>query len=281
MSGWEVSTGDHEIAFDAYGVRLAVGASRSELLDRVHLLLPPGSTPCSSSTVEHRFVITAEETGTYGVARDGKALTQGVDLEFALTLLDSQLRLYVGLMAPEAIFVHAGVVAHHGTTIVMPATSFAGKTTLVAALVRAGAIYYSDEFAVVDEQGLVHPYAKSLSLRVGDERQTDYPIDTLGGVSGEEPLPLGAIVVTSFRPDAAWEPRRLSAGEGAMALLANAVPARERPAQVLRALSRAADGAVVIESDRGEADAIAPLLLAELEQSIISPPPSNGPSRGP
>ncbi len=51
-----------------------------------------------------------------------------------------------------------------------------------------------------------------------------------------------------------------------MALLANAVPAQERPEEVMQAISRAARDAVVIESDRGEADAIAPLLLAELER---------------
>jgi hypothetical protein len=50
-----------------------------------------------------------------------------------------------------------------------------------------------------------------------------------------------------------------------MALLANAVPARERPAEVMRVVSRTAERAVVLKSDRGEADEIAPLLLAELD----------------
>jgi hypothetical protein len=133
-------------------------------------------------------------------------------------------------------------------------------------LVRAGAVYYSDEFAVLDERGLVHPYAKPLSLR-GDDgwSQTDHPVDRLGGIAGEHPLPIGVIAVLSFRLGAEWQPRRLSAGEGAMALLANAVPARERPEQVMRVVSCAADGATAIESDRGEAVDVAPLLLAELE----------------
>ena len=54
-----------------------------------------------------------------------------------------------------------------------------------------------------------------------------------------------------------------------MALLANAVPARERPAEVLRAISRVADDALAIESERDEADAVAPLLLAELERLAV------------
>jgi hypothetical protein len=43
--------------------------------------------------------------------------------------------------------------------MVLPGKSFAGKTTLVAALVRAGAEYWSDEYAVLDANGDVHPYA--------------------------------------------------------------------------------------------------------------------------
>ncbi len=99
--------------------------------------------------------------------------------------------------------------------------------------------------------------------------QTDHPVESLGWTAGSEPLPIGMIVVTSYRPGAEWSPRRLSSGEGAMALLANAVPARERPAQVMRALSRASAGAIVLESERGDAAELAPLLLGELEQAAV------------
>jgi hypothetical protein len=208
----------------------------------------------------------AKQAGTYSVAVNDYTLSHGLDLELALMLLDSQVRLHLGRKAPDTIFIHAGVVAHRRAAIVMPGASFAGKTTLVAALVRAGATYHSDEFAVIDEHGLVHPYAKPVTVRDEDKTQTDHPLESLGWTPGSEPLPVGAIVVTSYRPDAEWRPRRLSAGEGAMALLANAVPARERPAQVMRALSRAAADAIAIESERGEADVVVPLLLAELEE---------------
>ena len=75
------------------------------------------------------------------------------------------------------------------------------------------------------------------------------------------------IAITTYKPGAEWSPKRLSAGAGAMALLASAVPAQERPQEVMQAISVAATDAVVIESDREEADEIAPLLLAELERS--------------
>ena len=72
------------------------------------------------------------------------------------------------------------------------------------------------------------------------------------------------IVITTSRPGAEWKPKRLSAGAGAMALLANAVPAQERPEEVMQTISRAAKDVVVIEGDRGEAAEVAPLLLREL-----------------
>jgi hypothetical protein len=263
----ERANDEHVLAFEAYGVKAALGTNRPDLLDRLRPLLPPGAEPCPAAAADRTFSVIAEDGGTFAFAlNDERPLNQGLDLELALMLLDSQVRLYVGVNAPDTIFIHAGVVGHQGMAIVVPGRSFAGKTMLVTALVRAGATYYSDEFAVLDEEGLVHPYAKPLSLRGDDHMQTDHPLGSLGWTAGSEPLPMGAVVITGYRAGAEWRPRRLTGGEGAMALLANAVPARERPAQVMRVISRAAEGAVAIESDRGEADQVAPLLLAELDR---------------
>src|SRR5207247_125098 len=83
---------------------------------------------------------------------------------------------------------HAGAVAHRGRIALLPGQSFAGKTTLTAALVELGALYYSDEFAVLDADGLVHPYAKDLSIRDhGRMQRSDTPVETLGGLAGRVP----------------------------------------------------------------------------------------------
>ena len=63
------------------------------------------------------------------------------------------------------VFLHAGVIGWRDRAFVFPGPSFAGKSTLIAELVRAGATYYSDEYAVVDEDGRVHPYARALQMR--------------------------------------------------------------------------------------------------------------------
>lgn len=263
MAQEQVATGN-EVAFEAFGVCLAVSTQPEQLMERVLPLLPPGWQPCPSSEVERHFALRRDRGGTFAFVRDEKTLNKGMELELALAVLDSQIRIHLGVMTPDMVFIHAGVVAHNGKALVMPGSSFAGKTMLVAALVRAGAIYYSDEFAVIDERGLVHPYAKPLSVRGDDQWQTDHPVESLGGVAGEGAVPLGAIVITSYRPGGEWQPRRVSAGEGAMALLANTIPARDRPEQVMRALKLAAGSAVALEGERGDADPIAANLLAEL-----------------
>jgi hypothetical protein len=171
----------------------------------------------------------------------------------------------VALEAPEFVFVHAGAVAHRGRGIVVPGDSFAGKTSLVAALVRAGAEYCSDEYAVLDTRGRLHPFAKPLSLR---ERvyQTDHTVESLGGRTAEEPVPVGMVVLTRFEPGAVWRPRRLSSGEAVLGLLSHTVPAQTRPAHVMPTLTRACAAALALAGERGEADDVAHSLLSELTQ---------------
>lgn len=260
--------GTHEIVFDAFGVTLVVGVSDATDLDAVREVLPPGWQPSDRSQAAKRFDLIKGDDGRYELLRGDDTVTRGLSPELALALLDAQVRAYVALHAPDWIFVHAGVVAHRGKAIVLPGMSFAGKTTLVGELLRLGTLYYSDEFAVLDKDGLVHPYPKPLSIRDAALRQVDHEVEALGGSRGDGALPVGAIVATSYRPGAMWEPRRGSPGEGVMALLANTVAAQERPPEVMRALTRAADGAVVVQGERGEADAVASALLAELNGSF-------------
>src|SRR6267142_2744385 len=70
--------------------------------------------------------------------------------------------------------------------------SLSGKTTLVRELLRRGATYYSDEFAVVDDFGNIHPFPRPLGIREDSTfAQTKYAAATLGATSGIKPLALG------------------------------------------------------------------------------------------
>ena len=253
------------IAFEAFGVRVEVSITPGDQLDLLRPLLPPTWQPCSSASAQKRFAIVADTAGTYALLRDRQPFADRLGLDLTLTLLEAQVRAYVALHAPDRIFVHAGVVGHGGRAIVIPGMSFSGKTTLVAALMRAGATYYSDEFAPIDEDGLVHPYAKPLSMR--DERQVqhDHAVESLGGTAGAQPLRIAAVIATAYEPQAQWQPRRLSSGQAMMALLSHTVAAQTRPEQVMRHLRASVQGAVLIDSPRAEAGPLAPLLLRELD----------------
>ena len=255
----------HELTIEAFGVRMRIDSDTSEALERVTPLLPPGSRTCEPAAAGVTFSLRAGPDGTYVLRRDGATIMEEWPLDVALSVLERELRMLVALEAPDFVFVHAGAVAHRGRGIVIPGNSFAGKTSLVAALVRAGAEYCSDEYAVLDARGLLHPFAKPLSLR---ERiyQHDHSVESLGGVTAQEPVPVGMVVVTSFRPGAEWRPRRLSSGEAVLGLLSHTVPAQTRPAHVMPTLTRSCENAVALEGERGEAGRVAEALLTKLER---------------
>ena len=167
----------------------------------------------------------------------------------------------VATVTPTFTFVHAGVVEVGGCGIVIPGRSYTGKSTLVAELVRLGATYVSDEYAVLDSRGVVQPFAKPLSIRNG----RDDPLGQLVHVPqervAEHPVRTGLIVLTGYAPGGTWQPSGRSNAQGAFALLQNTVSARLRPRRAFNATTRLARGAVFLVGQRGEASDTARALL--------------------
>ena len=252
------------VAVEAFGVTVAVTAD-PEHFAAVSDFLPPRARTVKRAPERGRFALVKDtDDGLLSVMYDDNSIANGVDLRLALGILDAELRMYIALHAPDHVFVHAGVVGVEDRAIVFPGRSFAGKTTLVAALVKAGAEYWSDEYAVLDAEGLVHPYPKRLSVRINDTRETEeQPVESLGGRAGEGHLPVAVIAFTSYRPGAAWALRPCTAGEGAVKLLEHSIAARSRPEQVLAAVRRAATNAIVLEGERGDAGQAASELLSQ------------------
>lgn len=246
-------------------MRLSVRVDDSALFEAVDALLPPDWQACDDGEVAARFAIGRVGDG-YDVMQDETPIAHDARLPVALQVLDSQMRLVIATHAPNVAFVHAGAVAVGGRAIVLPGRSFAGKTTLVAELIRRGATYLSDEYAVLDERGRVHPYPKALSIRaLGDATRSRGSTETqaaeLGAATASDAVPLGFIVAASYRPGARWAPETRSQAQGALVLLSNAFAARDDPGRVLRIVRRAATGAVVLEGDRGEATIVADDLI--------------------
>jgi hypothetical protein len=266
--GWTMGT-----CFDAFGVRVGVRFNEPRLLDRLSPHLPPGWRPTASPWVDRLFSLWIDRDGARSVRlyADRRPSLRTASLDEALAVLESEIRQSVAVGAARTTFVHAGVVGWQGRAIVVPGRSRSGKTTLVAELVRAGAPYYSDEFAVLDGRGRVHPFAKPLSVRGagGCDLHVARPrAEDLGGTCGREPLPVGLVVLTAFRRGARWRPERLSRGHAVLEMLAHTVPARLRPERSLRALERAVRGAVVVKGERGEARDLVASLLGSVEDGV-------------
>jgi hypothetical protein len=258
-------TGAHELRFESFGVRVRLVAGSADEIDRLAAVLPPGSEN-SHGPADITYSLGTASSGAYELTRDGKSFVDDLSLDEAVWWLGRELSDLIAVRASDFVFVHAGAVAHRGKAMVMPGPSHSGKSSLAAALVRAGAVYLSDDFAPFDAAGLVHPYARPLSLRREGRAQFDHDVTSLGGVAAVEPVPLGIVAVTRYRQGAEWQPRELSAGDAVLALMANTVRARAQPERTLQTLTRSVGGALAVQSERDEADAIAPLLLAELER---------------
>ncbi len=258
------------ISFVAYGRRIGIRANVPDVLEHLAGVLPFGWRPASSPVVDHLYSFYVGGAGPRAAVRRfnlvyaGSArLARTLDLDQAFRILDTNLHLYVAESARRRLFMHAGVVGWRGRAIVIPGRTFTGKTSLVAALLRAGATYYSDELAVFDAQGRVHPFPEPLSIRdpSGQPRERRSAAD-YGSRPGEDPLPVGLVVVTRYTAGARWRPRPLSPGRAVLMLLAHTPAARWRPRFALATLPRVVSQARVLAGRRGEAEALAPALLA-------------------
>jgi hypothetical protein len=272
MQEFSDKTAPYQIPFEAYGIHVRICTNSPELLERIKPMLPPGWTRRPRSSTQKRLGLLEEDNGIYSMYSDAICIHDSPGKEYALMMMDAQIQAYVALESPNFIFVHAGVVGDGDRAIVLPGSTFSGKSTLVRALLAAGAVYYSDEYAAIDEAGLVHPYPVALSVRPSnggpqpsaadpESAWVSYPAEQLGAVTGSEPLPIGVVAVTRYRPGTDWQPLELSAGAGALAMLEHTVPAQTRPKQALRVLTKAVNGALVLEGKRGEAEEVADLLL--------------------
>lgn len=269
--GWAVG-----FSLKSYGVRIGIRSNDPAALVQVCRHLPSEWETTSSAIVDRVYSILLGGAGPRGNRRrlnllygDDIQIARSRDLGSVFESFESDLRLFVAELAKHRVFVHAGVVGWKGHAIVIPGRSYSGKSTLVAELVRAGATYYSDEYAVLDSRGRVHPFSKPLELREeGKFTQTKVTVAELGGQSGTKPLPVALVLVTQFKKGARWRPRKLTAGKGVLEMLFNTVSARRNPQRALVTLQRVTAQADVLKGVRGDAAKVASALLQRVEGKL-------------
>jgi hypothetical protein len=255
------------LVFRSHGLRIGIELDDPELFEPVADQLPPGELGSVEGTEQfdrtYRIAWLDDDASPRGIAGYQMYVDDepsGVTISVASVIaerLESSLQIYIAEFADPHLFLHSGVVQWHGKTIVLPGKSHAGKSTLVRALVNAGATYFSDEFAVLDHEGRVLPYPRKLSHRegpLGPSGRIDMAAHTPDLDGNFEPLGVDLVALIRYEAGSQWEATQLRGAEAVVAMSEHMVPIRRRPAETLTMLARVVDTALVYRCIRPDLD---------------------------
>jgi hypothetical protein len=255
------------ITFESFGVRIGITLDDASIREGVIEALPPGWTPIRSADLHRRYDIVDDGLGNGDITITIDGVPGGTfpNQDRLLDFLEGDIQLHVAEFASPHLFVHAGVVGWRGKAILLPGTSFAGKSTLVTSLVQAGATYYSDEYAVLDDAGRVLPYPRRVSLRPGPHGPSgrlDLREHTPQGPGASVPIPVGLVALLTYDAAARWQVEPLSRIEGILAMSEQTVAIQRRPGDTFSTLRRVVKDATLIKGTRGEVDEAVRVLLS-------------------
>lgn len=225
----------------------------------VELDAPPDLVAALRPHLPPFFDDPGDAVATGVLRRDGEWLTLGLpdDLGIAgpagpetLRAVASRIELLIADRLPDLVAVHSGVVAIEGRAVLLPGSSMAGKSTLVRALLEAGATYLSDEFALLTDDGRVRPYPRRMTIRTpsGSERHVPpqaAPVDA-------EPFPVALVALLTFDAGS-WSVEPLTPGQAVLGLVANGVSVRRAPERAMTAFAALVRSAAAVTGTRGEA----------------------------
>lgn len=258
--------------FGCHGSRITIeDASEAGVAKALQAALPPAQQIGSDDqpVVRYRVERRTGKAGAVGyrIVANGAVSLRTRDKQRVVAWLRAEIEQTIAERARESLFVHAGVVGWRGFAIVIPGRSMTGKSRLVTELVRCGATYYSDEFAVFDHDGDVLPYAREAVLR-----DPGVEID-LGARDASAALPVALIVSTTYRADAAWHPLELRGVRAVVPIIDNTVLARRETRRLMALSARIAPRVVTLQGPRPDATAVAPRLLAYLDELLAGAAP--------
>lgn len=269
------------LAISAYGASLIVedvadGAVRDQLLALVprRALVPIDALSHRSIRYRiERVPVTRNTDGwIYQVTRDGRPVLAGEDPADVASRLRSSIELTLAMHARDGLFIHAGAVVWRGQGILIPGRSMSGKSTLVAELVRRGATYYSDEYAVLDDDGDLHPYARPICLRDDQGRDRWRHPEDLGGAVGDRPVPVAVVIATQYRPDCLWQPALSTGSRAVLPIIDNAVMGREDPRRTLRVAAALGSRVLGLKGPRPDVEVTAPAILRLVDDLVDGRP---------
>jgi hypothetical protein len=226
------------------------------LTKRIHELYPDQRTPIEGPPCA-RLVVQPHPEGFRLSGPDG---FDELAPNEATALSQLLARINIAVLAATPMFaVHAGVVSAGSRVIALPAVSGTGKSTLVAACLRAGLTYVSDEALCLQwTDGAIVPYARPLALSPDSCRLLGIPVPPageqlltvadLGAEYASEPLRLKHVVLLDHTAD---QLRPGARGDGAAALLGRSFNHWRRPGRAFELAHELVRGASVWHLGRG------------------------------
>ncbi len=266
---------DKALCFESYGVAVKVESNSPEILteaeSRIRRVMLDRIELKAENEAQLVVGLFLGSDGIYILSKNGEHVTQGDSKEIFLRYFESVIRIWIGEFATSWVFLHAGVVGWKGKGIVIPAHSYGGKTTLVTELVRHGAEYYSDDYAVFDEAGLVHSFPRNLAIRgiESEHAQTEISVESIGGTVGSGPIPVSCILLTEYKPDGAWRPEILTTGQAILKMVPHTLAVRRRTEYVLAVLKTVVNAATVVKSERWNAADFVGTFLDFVDKRVI------------
>lgn len=264
----------YRYGFESFGVRIGLESNTEELLsevvEKLAQTIPEGLYKPFEGITEHNFLFKKVGNKLH-IFKDGQDFIKTEHKSVMLGHCLSRVRLCIAQFAPNNVFLHSGAVVWDNKAILFPGDSYSGKTSIVAEFIKQGAIYHSDDNAILDERGFNHPFPKTLSIRgiIDEHQQLEVSHKDLGALGGIEPFPVSAVVLTKFEVNAEWKPNVLSPGNGVMALLPHTISIRNNPKFSLQVLNKLTERAIITQSKRGEAENTVKCLLEFLKNDTI------------
>jgi hypothetical protein len=263
-----------EIGFSFHGLKCRLSFDDLNLFEKLLQLLPPYHEISKFEKPGQIFKLITRAAGKInGLYLNDEQILQFRELdETVFEAIESKIQLSMAVaLPPKRYFLHAGAVALNSIGIIIPGSSFSGKTTLTKEFLKAGAEYYSDDCAVIDNFGNLYPYSKTLSVRNNFQESEIVKAESVGAVTGRESVPVRLIVLTEYKKKYTWETRKMSEGEIVLELSKNLFyPASMTlyPSETFQALANIVNDSKILCGKRGEAAEVVKIVLADFRQIL-------------
>lgn len=277
MSSQNSSNSDSFVySFSSFGIKISLAASSKSILLKMKKIvesLPLNHTEFVFRSFEHRFRIDKIQN-QLEFSKNEEMIDISSNENHILKYLENSLKLTVAEFAVSKVFIHAGAVSYKNHGIIFPAKSFQGKSTLTTELLKAGCLYYSDDYAVLDEDAVLHPFPKKISLRGtdGELNQICYPVEHFDGKAATSPVKVKVVLFTQYEKNYKWEPVVISEGMGMLEIIPHTIPIRFNTKFSLKVLHKLLHRAIITKSKRGDAKSFVSTLLNFIDTNCLNSP---------